>query len=184
MGMKLDEAIKRYKNNAEFERTHGNLQGGLEFRQLAKWLEELRAYRKMHRAKNVDNCLRAEVEDEKTNKEESLDWLYRLRSEIYVYMPKKWLIPMNNALDVAIDTVKREKWLEDWTKKCRKFEADYENRLKSDLVAMLDKIRTEIIQVVAEETKEDPKWASGLKYSIKIIDKHTAGSEPQESEDK
>lgn len=62
--------------------------------------------------------------------------------------------------------------------------ADYEARLKSDLVAMLDKIRAEIIQVAAEETKEDPKWALGLKYSIKIIDKHTAGSEPQESEDK
>ena len=35
-------------------------------------------------------------------REEKLDWLYRLRSEIYVYMPKKWLIPMNNALDMAI----------------------------------------------------------------------------------
>ena len=34
--------------------------------------------------------------------EESLDWLYRLRSEIYVYMPHEWLIPMNNALDEAI----------------------------------------------------------------------------------
>ena len=41
MGMKLDEAIERYKNNAEYERTHGNLQGCLEFRQLAKWLEQL-----------------------------------------------------------------------------------------------------------------------------------------------
>ena len=41
MGMTLDETIKRYKNNAEYERTHGNLQGCLEFRQLAKWLEKL-----------------------------------------------------------------------------------------------------------------------------------------------
>lgn len=41
MGRKIDEAITRYKNNAEYERTHGNLQGCLEFRQLAKWLEEL-----------------------------------------------------------------------------------------------------------------------------------------------
>ena len=39
--MMIDEAIKRYKNNAEYERTHGNLQGCLEFRQLAKWLEQL-----------------------------------------------------------------------------------------------------------------------------------------------
>ena len=38
MGMSIDEAIERYKNNAEYERTHGNLQGCLEFRQLAEWL--------------------------------------------------------------------------------------------------------------------------------------------------
>ena len=44
-GIKLDEAIKRYDSNAEFERTHGNLQGCLEFRQLAKWLRELKMCR-------------------------------------------------------------------------------------------------------------------------------------------
>ncbi len=36
-----EEAIERYKNNAEYERTHGNLQGCLEFRQLAEWLESI-----------------------------------------------------------------------------------------------------------------------------------------------
>lgn len=36
-------------------------------------------------------------------REEKLDWLYRLKSEIYVYMPKDWLIPMNDALDMAIE---------------------------------------------------------------------------------
>ena len=41
MGMTIEEAITRYKNNAEYERTHGNLQGCLEFRQLAEWLEQL-----------------------------------------------------------------------------------------------------------------------------------------------
>lgn len=39
--MTIEEAVKRYKNNAEFERTHGNLQGCLEFRQIAEWLEKL-----------------------------------------------------------------------------------------------------------------------------------------------
>ena len=43
--MKLDEAIARYKHNAEYERTHGNLQGCLEFRQLAEWLKELKQLR-------------------------------------------------------------------------------------------------------------------------------------------
>lgn len=41
----LDEAIKRYTRNAEYERTHGNLQGCLEFRQLAEWLKELKHLR-------------------------------------------------------------------------------------------------------------------------------------------
>lgn len=43
--MTLDEAIKRYIDNAEYERTHGSLQGCLEFRQLAKWLKELKQLR-------------------------------------------------------------------------------------------------------------------------------------------
>ena len=67
MGMNIDDAIKRYQGNAEYERTHGNLQGCLEFRQLAKWLEELRAYRKMYHADNVDNCLREEVLEDGSN---------------------------------------------------------------------------------------------------------------------
>lgn len=40
--MTIDEAIARYNNNAEYERTHGNLQGCLEFRQLVEWLEQLK----------------------------------------------------------------------------------------------------------------------------------------------
>ena len=38
--MNLDEAIDRYTNNAEYERTHGSLHGCLEFRQLAEWLKD------------------------------------------------------------------------------------------------------------------------------------------------
>lgn len=38
--MTIDEAVTRYKNNAEHERTHGNLQGCLEFKQLAEWLKD------------------------------------------------------------------------------------------------------------------------------------------------
>ena len=40
MTIEIDEAIKRYTSNAEYERTHGNLQGCLEFRQLAEWLRD------------------------------------------------------------------------------------------------------------------------------------------------
>ena len=45
-------------------------------------------------------------------REENLDWLNRLRSEIYVYMPKEWLIPMNDALDCAISAFERIEGLE------------------------------------------------------------------------
>ena len=47
MGMTIDETITRYKRNAEYERTHGNLQGCLEFRQLAEWLEKLQKIEKI-----------------------------------------------------------------------------------------------------------------------------------------
>ena len=40
-------------------------------------------------------------------REEKLDWLCRLRSEIYVFMPREWIIPMNNALDMAIKNVEQ-----------------------------------------------------------------------------
>lgn len=68
MGTAINEAITRYKNNAEYERTHGNLQGCLEFRQLAKWLEELKAYRNMYHAENIDNCVREKAVEDGNNK--------------------------------------------------------------------------------------------------------------------
>ena len=40
MTREIDEAIEMYTSNAEYERTHGNLQGCLEFRQLAEWLKD------------------------------------------------------------------------------------------------------------------------------------------------
>ena len=47
--MTINEAIQRYTDNAEYERGHGNLQGCLEFKQLANWLKELRAYESGHK---------------------------------------------------------------------------------------------------------------------------------------
>lgn len=45
--MTLDEAIERYTSNAEYERTHENLQGYLELRLLVDWLQELKEYREI-----------------------------------------------------------------------------------------------------------------------------------------
>ena len=61
--MTIDEAIQRYADNAEYERTHGNLQGCLEFNQLVKWLKELKTYRKIYHKEHMDDCLRAESEE-------------------------------------------------------------------------------------------------------------------------
>lgn len=47
------------------------------------------------------------------------------------------------------------------------------------LNCVLGKIRAEIMQVVAEEKTEDSRWALGLKYSIKIINKYKAAEREQ-----
>ena len=57
--MTLEEEIKRFTDNAEYERTHGNLQGCLEFKQLADWLKELKQLREQE---SVLDKIRAEIE--------------------------------------------------------------------------------------------------------------------------
>lgn len=57
--MTLEEAIKRYTDNAEYERTHGNLQGCLDFRQLVELLKELKRWREFGRNNSqlINDCL-------------------------------------------------------------------------------------------------------------------------------
>lgn len=55
MGMTIDEAITRYRNNAEYERTHGNLQGCLEFRQLVEWLRKYQKIQEIYQKWNEVN---------------------------------------------------------------------------------------------------------------------------------
>lgn len=60
--------------------------------------------------------------------------------------------------------------------KCRyDLSADCHN--KDCLVCVLDKIKAEIEQIADEEQKHDEKWAIGLRYAVKIIDKYKAESE-------
>ena len=42
---------------------------------------------------------------------------------------------------------------------------------------VLDKIRDEIEQIADEEQKHDKKWAIGLRYAVKIIDKYRGDKE-------
>lgn len=37
---------------------------------------------------------------------------------------------------------------------------------------ILEQIRNEIEQIADEEQKHDEKWATGLRYAVKIIDKY------------
>lgn len=50
--MALDEQIELLESNAEFEMKEGDLQGCLNFRQLAEWLKELKAHREAW-----ENCI-------------------------------------------------------------------------------------------------------------------------------
>lgn len=45
---------------------------------------------------------------------------------------------------------------------------------------VIDKIRAEIEQIADEEQKHDEKWALGLRYAVKIIDKYKVESEDKE----
>lgn len=56
------------------------------------------------------------------------------------------------------------------TKKCLEYWDMAIQALEQEPV--LDKIRAEIEQVAEEENKHDQKWAKGLKYALKIIDKY------------
>lgn len=51
MRMSIDEAIKRYNSNAFYEKSDGNLQGCLEFRQLAEWLEQYQELKDQYEAR-------------------------------------------------------------------------------------------------------------------------------------
>lgn len=47
---------------------------------------------------------------------------------------------------------------------------------KADMVDVLDEIRAKVEQTADEEQKHDEKWAIGLRYAVKIIDKYRAES--------
>ncbi len=102
-------------------------------------------------------------------REEQLDWLCRLRSEIYVYMPKEWLIPMNDALDMSIKDLEQEP--------TPMVEIDLYSVIKQKYIEreVLDKIRAEIKEHA--DRLKDSLYGDGLRHAIEIIDKYKAESE-------
>lgn len=74
---------------------------------------------KHHTEKGCDswNC----EYEQRMKRKEALEWLYRLKSEIYVYMPKVWLFPMNDALDMAIKALERDEKYAELRKRVQEF---------------------------------------------------------------
>ena len=63
--------------------------------------------------------------------------------------------------------------------------ADYETRLKADMVTILNKIRAEITENIEFNIKMNYMGiVSGLALANDVIDKYNAEIEPQESENK
>jgi len=54
--MTIEEEIKRFTDNAEYERTNGNLQGCMDFRQLAEWLKDYKRLKEQEpkKGKRID----------------------------------------------------------------------------------------------------------------------------------
>ena len=44
-------------------------------------------------------------------------------------------------------------------------------------MSVIEDIKAEITRIAEEESVEDSKWTAGLRYSLKIIDKHISGKE-------
>lgn len=124
MGTTIDEAIERYKDNAEYERAH-SLQGCLEFSQLAKWLEELRAYRNMYHADNVDNCLREKVVDNGMSIDDSERYL-RLMLSGMEYAVEYWKDKDKEESDIEQTNVEAVKTALDTMRKYQKIEELYD----------------------------------------------------------
>ena len=53
--MTIDEQIKILESNSEFERKEGDLQGCLNFKQLAEWLKD---YKRLKEQEPCDDCIR------------------------------------------------------------------------------------------------------------------------------
>lgn len=60
---------------------------------------------------------------------------------------------------------------------CKRINRNCETPESTCLDCLLDKITDEIRQIVDEETEHDEKWAIGLRYAVKVIDKYRGNKE-------
>ena len=88
-GMTLEEAIKRYTSNAFYEKSDGNLQGYLEFNQLAEWLKD---YKRLLEQETVSR--------------ESYEHEYFLRKEFEIKIAKLEQEPILDKIRAEIEELK------------------------------------------------------------------------------
>lgn len=94
--------------------------------------------------------------------DEMYDWLYRLKSEILVFMPKEWHEPMRDSIQDAIT----------FSRKYQMFQADYNARLKADMVAMLTEIQLELDEEIYDYKGADmDSEAYAVERCKEIIDR-------------
>jgi hypothetical protein len=105
MGMTIEQSITRYKSNAKYERTHGNLQG----QKMGRLIEEIRTTTSMSNEEIVDN-LKAMVfgvqafERFTAKERETLDKAWNIIDQ-YENCLKADMVAMLEALDLQIDGV-------------------------------------------------------------------------------
>lgn len=67
----------------------------------------------------------------------------------------------------CVETIIDRLWTE--SVKYQMMQIDYETRLKTEKIAMLEELNTEIEETFKKEEPIDKRWAYGLRYSEKII---------------
>lgn len=126
--MTLDEVIKRYTNNAEYERIHGSLQGCFDFRQLAEWLTDYKRLLEQEPTAKDDSCSEC-MKFSHTFDEFANEYGFKDKEEVYtngselipVFRVKQWLEHIQEPTtknNLAVDCVSRQvaidalsKWL-------------------------------------------------------------------------
>ena len=190
--MTLKEAIERYKNNAEYDYTHGNLQKYLEFEQLVKWLKELEQLREQTKwipaserspkSAGVYRVLRFYQSDiiivNACYFDGSNTWYNdnRINHErAYVNNIIAWQEnPEVDDLDIVTVLEKHDTEVTNEVfnltiseENLSYFKKKFFN--KDEVLAMLVELQQKIDDIAKKEELIDKKWANGLYYSKKII---------------
>lgn len=89
-----------------------------------------------------------------------------------IYKPIEFNVLKEPCEDIE-RKIEKEYLFESLCEDLKKLQAENDNlRNALEQEHILDKIRAEIEQTANEEQKHDEKWAIGLRYAIKIIDKY------------